>query len=204
MRTMYAIYPHDVAQQIVVLREEVNERLVVMEEYNELVRKCCGNFDEKIAISIGLRPNKRIRSKRAIVPSWDNFMLFDDHACEVFTSLLPNDIDYFPIPSSRYSVASPKVWITPHEGNPGIRVGSPRCPICGRIGELVWGAKPFVFEGAQDFACINLESRIGARPTWLISERIAKELKNATALMKCIFLDPTLINDAIGESVFFQ
>jgi hypothetical protein len=107
-RTMYVVYPHDSVQTAFMLRRMGERNLVVMEQYQDLVCQKCGKVDEKAALARGIQGSIVIQSRRPFLGSADDFYLLDERAKQVFSEVLPEQIDYYPIPSSLFCVACAK------------------------------------------------------------------------------------------------
>jgi hypothetical protein len=197
IRVMYKITPHDTVTQAFVLRR-IKDRLVVMDEYQDLVCKKCGKVDEKAALTRGIFPEVVVKSKRPFLASLDDLYLVDQRAREVLSRILPDELDYYPIPSSQYDVASPKVWLQPEETDPGFRFVRGQCKGCGRPGEVIWGnTAPTI---AQTGPClgVNLESTQGARVVWLVSEDVADQLKEVSPPLTGMVVTPKEVEDGRG------
>ncbi len=194
IRTMYGVYPHDSVHTAFVLRRMGEHRLVVMEEYQDLVCQKCGKVKEKAALPRGIQPAVVINSKRPFLGSADNFYLVDERGKQVFSAVVPDQIEYYRIPSSAFYVASARVWLEPDESNPGFRFVRGRCKQCGRPGEVIWSKSPPTIPGDDAFVSINLEGTQGARETWLVSEEIANKLKASPPLTGMV-LDPKEVDD---------
>ena len=106
---------------------------------------------------------------------------------DAFSRLVPGEIDFYRIPSCGYYVASAREWSEPQNGNPGFRFIGGRCKGCGRQKEVYWSKSPPTLREAMRFLCVNMESRIGARETWIVSQELADELKKATPLSGVVF-----------------
>lgn len=137
--TYFGLYPHDSTRAPFVLRRMVGDRLAVMDEYADLVCPTCRKVNERAALARGVLGEVVVRSRRPILPSDDNFFLLDERARRAFETILPGELDYFPVPSGAYSVACAKSRIEPAETNPGVRFASGRCKACHRPREVVWG-----------------------------------------------------------------
>jgi hypothetical protein len=178
-QVLYAIYPHDSVNESFVLRRTNDEELVVMDEYADLVCAKCRKVDERAAFSRGIQDGVVINSKRPFLASSDDFYVLDERAKCIFSAILPDVIDYFRIPSSRFYVASAKIWRQPVETDAGFRFVGGNCKECGRPREVVWGKVPPTLLGTNQFQAVNLESVLGARETWLVSKEVADELQRA-------------------------
>lgn len=192
----FAIYPHDSVHAPFVLRRMKENKLAVMEEYEALVCKKCRKVDERAAFAQGIQMEVVVRSKRPFLGSMDDYYVLDERAKQVFTALFPDEIEYFPIPSAAFYVASAKEWLQPEETNPGFRFARPRCTGCGRAGEVVWGKEPLVVPERRRLFTINLESILGARAIWLVSNDVAAELKKISPPLTGMVLSPKQVNVA--------
>ena len=196
IRTMYVLHPHDSVNQPFILRQDDPAgRLVVMDVYQDLICPICGKLNEKTALERGIQAGIIVKSKRPILGSYDSFYLVDERGKQVFSTILPDQIDYYKIPSSTFYVASAKVWLEPEESNPGVEFERGRCKQCGRAGEVLWGKKPLKVPNFQPFFSLNLEGRLGARETWLVSKEVADQLKKVSPPLTGMDLDPTKVDD---------
>ena len=197
IRTMYVIYRHDSVNQPFVLRKENPAgRLVVMDEYQDLICPKCGKINEKIALARGIQAGVVVKSKRPFLGSYDFFYLVDERGKQVFSTVVPDQIDYYKIPSSNFYVASAKVWLEPEESNPGVEFARRRCKQCNRPGEVVWPrTNPLKVAHFQPFLSVNLEGGRGARETWVVSKEIADQLKKVSPPLTGICLSPTKVDD---------
>lgn len=192
---MYVIYPHDTVHQDFVLRRMGEHKLVVMEEYQDLVCHKCGKVNEKAALVRGIQADVAVKSKRPLIPSADNFYLVNERGKLVFSALVPGEIEYYRIPSSDFYVASAKIWLEPHEADPGFRFVSGRCNGCGRAREVYWGKAPPSLGELKQFTCVNMEGRMGARETWIVSEDVAEQLKKTSPPLTGMVLNPKQVDD---------
>ena len=174
------VLPHDTVNSTFVLKRMKDGRLVVMEQHEDLVCKKCGKVDEKAALARGIQPEVVIESKRPFLGSLDDFYVLDDRSKKEFSRILPDELEYYPIPSSSYSVASAKVWSQPEEADPGFKFETGKCKECGRPKGVYLGKSPPTIPGERRFYCINMESRQGARETWIVSRDVADELKKVS------------------------
>lgn len=194
--TMYQITPHDSVNAAFVLRcDNPDGKLIIMEVYQDLVCKKCRKVDEKAALIRGIQEEVVVRSKRPFLASFDNFYLLDERSREVFSTILPDEIDYYRIPSSAYYVALPQVWMQPEPTNPGFRFERERCNECERFREVVWSIVPPIIHGQKRFCAVNLESIQGARVLWLVSKEVADELKTISPPLTGMVLVPKEIDD---------
>jgi hypothetical protein len=187
---MYAIYPRDSADDVFLFRHERGGKLVVIDEYQDLVCQRCGKVNERAALARGVRPGVRIRSKRSFFPAPDHTYLMDERGKQVFVTLLPGQIDFYPIPSSGFYVASATTRRHPKDTDPGFQFEGGRCKVCGRAREICWGKESPILEEPKQFACINLEGWTGAREIWLVSKEVAGKLKTVSPPLTGMFLDP--------------
>jgi hypothetical protein len=194
IRTMYVVYAHDTVQTAFVLKR-MGERLSVMEEYQDLMCQKCGKVNEQAALLRGIQPDVVLKSKRPLIPSADNFYLVNERGKQVFSALVPGEIDYHRIPSSDFYVASARTWLQPHEGDPGFRFVGGRCNACGRAREVIWDKGRVRLGEIKPFLCINLEKRLGACALWLVSQEVADELKKASPPLTGMVLDPKEVDD---------
>ena len=185
----FAITPHDSVHAPFILRRMKGDKLGVMDEYEALVCKKCRKVDERAALAQGIQ-RVVIRSKRPFLISRDDFYLLDERAKQVFSGLFPDEIDYYPIPSAPFWVATPKIWMEPDESNPGFNIGRPRCTGCGRVGEAVWGKEPLVVPSRKHLFAINLESVLDARAIWVVSSDLAAPLRELTPPLTGMVLSP--------------
>jgi hypothetical protein len=191
----YVLYHHDYIHQPLVLSRMGEQRLEVMAEYQDLVCKKCGKVNEQAALVRGIYATLDFKSNRQFIRSWDNFHLVDERAKEVLSTLVPDQIDYYRIPSSAFYVASAKVWSEPDESDPGFNFARARCKQCGRPGEIVWGKCPPTIAGFGQFVAMKLEGTEGARENWLFSEEIASKLKKTSPPLKGLYLSPKEVDD---------
>jgi hypothetical protein len=197
IRTMYVIYPaYDTVHMPFVLRRMGEEKLVVMQQYQDLVCPKCGKVSEQAALARGISPEVVIKSKRPILISADSFNLVNERAKDIFSTLVPGEIDYYRIHSCGFYVASAKVWREPKEADSGFRFIGGRCPVCARPRGIIWDNKvPVRLAEFKPFLCINLETRIGAMALWLVAEQLADQLKKVSPRLSGIHLDPMQVDD---------
>ena len=203
IKTMYGISPHDSVNEPFVLRRMSKGKLVVMDEYQDLACKTCRKVNEKAALSRGIQEEVVVKSKRPFLPAADDFYLVDERGKQIFSSVLPDEIDYYRIPSSTFYVASAKVWLQPEESDPAYRFLNGRCAECDRAREVYWGKLPRVPPTIVDlkrFVAINLESMQGARETWFVSKDVADELRNVSPRLTGMAIVPKEINDGQDSS----
>ena len=91
------------------------------------------------------------------------FYLLDERCRAALSCILPEEFDYYPIPSSYFYVASAKTWLFPKPMDPGYRFGIDVCRECGRPREIVWSKLPPTIAVNKQFLAINLEGIQGAR-----------------------------------------
>jgi hypothetical protein len=197
IRDAYLVTPHDSVNQVFLFRR-VNSQgvLSVKDEYQDLVCKKCGKLDEKSALSRGFLGRVDVRSKRPFVLSTDDFYLLDQRAEQIFRDLLPNQIDFFPIPSTQFSVATPKIWIEPHRSDAAFEFLDPTCIICGRPREVVFAKKkPPTLGDARPVLAINLETRLGAGLLWLVPKEVEAELRKLRPRLTGIVISPIQVDD---------
>jgi hypothetical protein len=195
IETYSVIHPRDSSRQPFVLRAMTSERIGVTGEYAHLICKRCDKINEKAALALGIRADVVVKSKRSILRSSEDFYILDDRAKGVFTTLFPDALDYFQIPSSPlFFVATARVCIQPHELNPGFRFACNPCGLCGRPGEVVWGKEPLVVPERRRLIAVNLEGRGGARGIFLVSPEAAKELKAVSPQLSGMVLSPRQID----------
>jgi hypothetical protein len=192
---MYVIYPHDSAHAPFVLRRLGEDKLVVMDEYQDLVCQKCGKVNEKAALVRGIQRDVVVESKRPIIPSADNFYLVNDRGKQVFSALAPSEVDFYRIPASDFYVASARTWLQPQDNQAGFRFVGGRCSDCARAREVVWDKGPLEIGEFKPFLCINLENRLGACGLWLVSEELADQLKKTSPPLTGMVLDPKRVND---------
>jgi hypothetical protein len=99
---MYVVYPNDSVNTPFVLRHINKNKLIVMDEYEDLVCKECRKVDENAALSRGIQEEVVVNSKRPFLSSADGFYLVNEKIKQRLTTILPNEIGYFRIPSSAY------------------------------------------------------------------------------------------------------
>ncbi len=99
-RTMYVVCPHDSVLSAFVLKRLGEHKLVVMEEYQDLVCQKCGKVNEQAALVRGIQPGVDVKSKRTLILSLDNLYLENEGGKQVFSGLVPGEIDYYRIPAS--------------------------------------------------------------------------------------------------------
>lgn len=192
---MFVIYPHDSVHQSFVLRRMGEHKLSVMQEYQDLVCQKCGRVNEKAALARGIQASVLIKSKPPFLGSADSFYLLDERSKHVFSDALPDQIDYYRIPSSAFYVVSARVWLEPEEADPGFRFVRARCKQCGRPGEVIWGKSPPTIARSEALFSMNLEGTQGARETWIVSEAIANQLNKASPPLTGMVLAPKEIDD---------
>jgi hypothetical protein len=190
----FAIYPSGSVRAPFILRRMKDGKLAVRDEYEALVCKKCRKVNELAALAQGIQKEVVVRSKRPFLGSADDFNLLDERAKQAFATLFPNEIEFFPIPTGPYCVASAKVCLQPEESNPGFRFAVPRCVECGRPGEVVWGKEPLTVAERKPFMAANVEGRIGARVTWIVSDEAAEVLRRITPPLTGMVLSPKQVN----------
>jgi len=195
IRTMYVVSPHDSVHQTFVLRRMGEHKLIVMEEYQDLVCPKCGKVNEKAALARGIQAGVIVKSKRPFVASADDFYLLDERGKQVFSSVVPDQIDYYRVPSSAFYVAFAKECLEPDESDPGFRFVRGRCKQCGRPREVIWGKSPPRIARIKPLLSINLESVRGVIPTWVVSEDVANRLEKASPPLTGMVLVPKEFND---------
>src|SRR5262245_6265853 len=112
-RIMYAVYPQDSIHQAFILWCMGKQRLIVMQQYADLVCQRCGKVDERAALARGIQASVTVKSKRPFLGSDDDFYLLDERAKKAISGILPEYIEYYRLPSSPYYVACAKVWMEP-------------------------------------------------------------------------------------------
>lgn len=193
--TMYNISPHDtVNAPFLFWRVHANGRLVVMEEFQDLACKSCHKVNETAALSRGIPASVVVKSKRPFLLSQDEFYILDDRSMQLFSRLLPGEIDFYPIPSSPFFVASGRNWVQPDSNDPGFRFGRDRCTECGRVREVVWGRVPPTL-ASSPFISVNLEGIQGAREAWLVSKEVADELRKVSPPLTGMAIIPKQIDN---------
>jgi hypothetical protein len=195
IRSVYMVFPHDTVNSAFVFRRMKEGKLAVMDEYEDLVCKKCGKVDEKAALGRGIRPEVVVKSKRPFVGSLDDFYLLDERSKKEFSKILPDELEYYPIPSSSFFVASAKAWSQPDEADPGFKFEGRKCTECGRPRGVYLGKSPPTIREEKRFLCINMESRQGARETWIVSKDVADELKKLSPPLTGMVLVPKEVDD---------
>ncbi len=61
-RTMYVVYAHDSVNEVFLLRRMGERKLMVMEQYQDLVCQKCGKVNEQSALARGIQPSVVIKS----------------------------------------------------------------------------------------------------------------------------------------------
>ncbi len=160
---MSLVTPHGTVNQVSILRQiDDSGRLVVTDEYSDLVCKTCRKVDEKAALAIGVQNSIVITSKRSFIVSSDFFYLVDHRIRQLLESIT-DLIDFVPIPATNFFNASPSFRVEPIEIDPGFRFGGARCVECRRPREVVWGkVEPRLCDVPQVLS-VNLEGQLGAR-----------------------------------------
>jgi hypothetical protein len=184
IHTLYNVSPHDsVHSPFILFRMNAEGRLAVMEEYGDLVCPKCHKVDERAALTRGILDEVVVRSKRPFVASLDCFFLVDDQGRKVFSEVLPDALDYFPIPSSGFYVATGSEKLQPDPADPGFRFVGGRCAVCRRPREVVWSRIPPTGIPLRSFTCVKMEGIQGGREAWLVSKEIAERLDRASPLL---------------------
>ncbi len=174
--TLFAVYPEDSANEPFVLRRMVEDKLVVMQEYHDLVCEKCGKVNERAALARGIRPEVKVQASRAMLGSFEDFYLLSEQGKQAFASIFPGEIDYFQLPASSFYVCSAKTILQPERLDPGFRFHKQQCLECGRAREVVWGRSPPRIGSKKKFTAVNLECAHGSREVWLIGDDAAREL----------------------------
>jgi hypothetical protein len=197
---MIWISSHDTINAPFVLRHIKQGKLVVMDEYQDLVCRKCGKVNEKAALTRGIQPEVVVKSKRPYLLSADDFCLVDERGKDAFSRILPNELEYFPIPSSRFYVsrfyvASARVSLHPVDSDPGYRFLSGRCHECGRRKEFYWSDACPTMEPPSRFTSIIFEDRQGGKETWFVTKDVAEQLKNTSPPLTGIAFLPKEFED---------
>lgn len=196
---MYTIYPLDSVDQAFVLRRMGEHRLEVMNRYHDLVCPICGKLNERTALARGIQADVGIRSKRMILGSGDNFYITHEMAKCVFSSIIPEQIEYFAIPNSAFYVATARSRLEPKESDTGFRFVRRRCTACGRPGEVIWGKAALRVAEPKPFLAVNLEGVQGARETWIVSEEVANALRKVTPPLTGMVILPKEVDDTESD-----
>jgi hypothetical protein len=201
-QTMYLVCPPDSATAPFLLRYLNDQgKLTLREEYQDLACARCRKVDEAAALTRGISTEVVVRAKRPSLFSQDDFYLVDDRAKKVLAEILTEDLDFIQVPSGRFWVASPRKGIQPHPSDPGFQFVSGRCTLCQRPREVVWGKELPTLPGPCNFAAVNLESVMGARWIWLVSQAIADSLKGVAKQLTGMALGPREVRySAIGDA----
>jgi hypothetical protein len=197
---MYVIYPRDSAHEPFVLRRMGERKLVVMEEYQDLVCQKCGKVNEQAALARGIQGEVVVKSKRPFLGSADEFYLLNERGKQTFSGILPDQIDYYRIPGSAFYVACARIRLEPEESDPGFQFIRARCKQCGRPGEVIWGKGRPRIGGIKPMLSVNLESVQGARQIWLVSAEVANVLKKVSPPLTGMALVPKEVDDgSLGQ-----
>jgi phage FluMu protein Com len=187
---LYCVSPHDSINQPFILHQMRNGKLAVRPEFEDLTCTRCKKVNEKAALKRGVPRDMIVKSKRPILLSEEDLYLLDDKAQRVFSDLLPDMIDYYAIPNSSFFVASARDWMQPVEEDKGYRVINGRCQECGRLSEVYWSTEAPTIPQIKSYFCINMESRIGARETWIVTEEVASRLEAVSSKLSGVVLFP--------------
>ncbi len=195
IQPMYLVTPHDTVNQVSILRRiDDSGRLVVKDEYSDLVCKTCRKVDEKAALARGVQNAIAITSKRSFIISTDFFYLVNQRIQQLLRSIT-DLIDFVPVPATNFLIASPRIRVEPVEIDPGFRFGGARCVECHRPREVVWGKVAPKLCDVPQVLSVNLEGQLGARAVWLVSDEIANELKKVKSQITGMVIRPKEIED---------
>jgi hypothetical protein len=184
-----AIYAHDSVNDFFVLHEVRQGKLCAKKAYEDLVCQKCKKIDEKAALRRGVEIDGVVKSRRPFLGSAEDFYVVDERCKMTLSSLLPDEVEYFPLPPSHW-VASARICLQPNPEDPGFRCGRDRCRECGRFREVVWGKSPPRIPFASRFVAVNLESIRGAREVWLVAQDIAESLRKVEPALTGLVLSP--------------
>jgi hypothetical protein len=193
---MFLVTPHDSINQTFVLRRiDDSGKLVVNSEYNDLVCVRCRKVDERAALARRIAETIKVRSRRPFIASSDDFYLLDERAKQIFQSILPDLLDFIPIPNTKFFVTLTRNWFQPNENDPGFEFVDRRCPVCRRPRNVVWGKVPPKLGDVPRILAVNLESRLGCLPLWLVSTEVATELRQFSSKLTGMVISPKEVDD---------
>src|SRR5262245_48511409 len=113
--TYHRLYPHDVSFDLSVFRiEDATGRLVVREQYANLVCPRCKKLDERRALERGIAGDTTFRTKRNLFGAWDGVYIVSDRLRSLLDDFPESAIDYYAFPKVRgFHVAMPRKVIYP-------------------------------------------------------------------------------------------
>lgn len=127
----------------------------------------------------------------------DEYYLVDEQARSIIQSIVPGLIEFFPIPTTKYCVATPRTWMQPDERDPGFQFCGARCLECGRPKEVIWGKVPPKLRGMPVAFAVNLESQLGSRAVWMVSKDVVTEFRKHSSQLTGMSIGRKEIEDGV-------
>lgn len=191
------IFPQDMEHDPMILKvQSPSGHVVWRQKVTDLACLKCKKLDERLALKRGIETDIEFRPVRDLCGSIEFFYIASSRIRHVLESFPDSDVDYFDFPSvPGYFVALPRRIIQASPGDPAFRIISNyRCPACGRYREICPGLELPVIAHGISVGAIQYEGAMGAKFVLVVSEDVAKALKEAKPKLTGIFFDPTKLS----------
>ncbi len=136
---IYAIEPDgSLRYEWLFFEDDENGRLVVREEYGDLVCPACGKIDEAAALARGIGDGFRCRTDRDLVATSEDWLCASARFREFVEASRLEGLGFVPVPHSDYHVVQPTTLVETDETAAGFE-NHRLCGTCGRYSERVAG-----------------------------------------------------------------
>lgn len=200
MNKMYIINPHDSINATFIFSEiNKNGKRKIKDAYKHLICEICGKIREVDALQIGLEA-QNIRSRRPFILSLEDFNMVSEGGKAIFEKILPDLLQYYHVPTTKYFVVVAASRNIPIDTDPGFRMLN-KCKACGRYREVLWGKQPPKLDKPVQFFSYQFESWVGMHECWLVNEDTAKEFESVSSQLTGIAITPKLVNQQATELI---
>jgi hypothetical protein len=137
--TYYTVEPDDSLDgQWLFFRDDERGKLVVRNEYADLVCRSCGKFDEHRAIDFGISPSFQCRTDRDLVGTSEGWLCASSGMRKYVEECEYGGLTFVPVPQSPHFVVYPAVLVETDEELAAFE-NHRRCHACGRYSERIVG-----------------------------------------------------------------
>lgn len=163
-------------------------KMVVFEQYGDLICPGCEKIDERRALERGLNlVDVPLRTSLNVFCSAEDFYIVSNELKIFLEKKVGSEIEFFVFTrNADFFVAMPKY--KPESPNDAFEFGKP-CKVCHRFRTVVFGPGKLEVENGLRLGAIQLEGWHGSRQVWFASEDFLKELKSSESLLKGFFAD---------------
>lgn len=190
MAKYFRLYPHDTSEEVALFStfDETLEKMTLRSEYRDLACSKCGKIDEVQALERGLADGIEVPYDRDFSSSFELLPIVSLRMRNLLAGRA-DAVRYYRLPAAPgYFVAVPRLVLWPDPQNPAFRVFG-QCAACGRHTEVVWGREPLTLDQQFDVGVFWFEKHRGASGIWVVSQPVAKALKEAKPRLRGIMFE---------------